>query len=127
MLSYEIAGSILTIRAIGAPTAEHRDAVFAAVQADGRVPNGALLLIDASELTVPLNKEAATERLRRWFEGLRPKVGRVCAVIVEIDRVVDSRFFQIAGTNLDLLVGVFTDEPSARRWLTAYENHQIAG
>jgi hypothetical protein len=64
MVPYEIDGSILVFRASGTTTLGQREPVFDAVRADGRVPNGALLLLDVREVDVGMSKRIVTERLR---------------------------------------------------------------
>jgi hypothetical protein len=70
MVSYEIDGSILTFRASGTTTVERREPVFAAVRADARVPNGALVLLDVREVDV--SKHVVVERLRVLLDQLGP-------------------------------------------------------
>ena len=68
-LSYEIAGSILTLRASGTPTLKERKPVYDAVRADAAVPNGASLLLDIREIdTAMYSDHAVVERLRVWRE-----------------------------------------------------------
>jgi hypothetical protein len=119
MLSYEIDASILTLRVSGALTANEREAVFDAVRADARVPRGALLLIDARERDLAPSEFAVVERLRVLLDQLGPKLGHECAVVVPAELAAQWRIFQEAASGAGLQVALFSDEPSARRWLEA--------
>jgi hypothetical protein len=118
-LSYEIDGPILTLRASGAPTLSERQAVFDAVRADARVPSGALVLLDVREVDVARSEFTPVEQLRALLDHLGPKLGPVCAMIVRPEIATQARIFQGAGVGVGLRVGLFSDEPSARRWLSA--------
>lgn len=121
MLSYEIDGSILTLRVSGTPTLSDRQPVFDAVRADARVPRNALLLFDVRELAVGMWSEyTVVERLRVLFDQLGPKLGPACAVIAAPALTEQSRQFQMAALDFGLRVGLFNDEPSARQWLVGF-------
>ena len=120
MVSYEIDGSILTLRASGTTTLNEREPVFAAVRADASVPNGALLLLDVREVDVGMSKPVVVERLRVLLDQLGPKLGPLCAMIITSDLGDQAQIFQTEGIGFGLRVGLFSDEPSAREWLKAY-------
>lgn len=120
-LSYEIAGSILTLRASGTPTQKERKPVYDAVRTDAAVPNGARLLLDIRKIdAVMYSEHAAVERLRVLIDALGPKLGPVCAMVVAPSLMNQGRLIQEAGSGVGLRVALFTDEPSARHWLSAY-------
>jgi hypothetical protein len=119
MVSYEIDGSILTFRASGTTTREQREPVFAAVRADARVPNGALVLLDVREVDVGMSAPAVVERLRVLFDLIGPKLGTACAMIITPELGDQARLFQTEATGLGLRVKLFSDERIARRWLNA--------
>jgi hypothetical protein len=120
LLSYEVDGSILILRASGTSTADERGSALDAVKADERVPNDALLLLDAREVDVVASKEVMVERLRMLLHHLGPKLGQSCAVLVA-QRVRDQAgIFKTAAVGFGLRVELFGDEPTARRWLNAY-------
>jgi hypothetical protein len=120
-LSYEIDGSVLTLRAAGTPTLKERKPVYDAVRADAAVPKGARLLLDIRDIDVAMYSEhAVVERFRVLIDHLGPKLGSVCAMIVPPGLTDQVRFVQEAGSGVGLQVFVFTDEPSARDWLSTY-------
>jgi hypothetical protein len=119
VLSYEADGSILILRASGTSTADERGSALDTVRADERVPTGALLLLDAREVDVDASKEAMVERLHMLLHHLGPKLGHVCAVLAA-PRVRDQAgIFKAAAVGIGLRAEIFSDEPSARRWLNA--------
>jgi hypothetical protein len=120
MVSYEIDGSILTLRASGTTTLEEREPVFAAVRADASVPNGALVLLDVREVDAGMSKHVVIERLRVLLDQLGPKLGPVCAMIIRAEIGDQARTFQTEGVGFGLRVSLFNDELSAREWLSAY-------
>jgi len=119
MVSYEIDGSILTFRASGTTTRDQREPVFAAVRADARVPNGALVLLDVREVDVGMSAPVVVERLRVLFDLLGPKLGTTCAVIITPELGDQASLFQTEATGFGLRVKLFSDERIARRWLNA--------
>jgi hypothetical protein len=121
MVSYEIDDSILIFRASGTTTSDQREPVFAAVRADARVPNGALLLLDVREVDVGMSMPVVVERLRVLLDLLGPKLGLACAVIVTPEHGDQARIFQTEATAFGLRVKLFDDERSARRWLNTHE------
>jgi hypothetical protein len=119
MVSYESDGSVLTLRASGTTTISERQPVFDAIRADASVPKDALLLLDVREVDVGMSEYAVVERLRVLFDELGPKLGPVCAMIVPQGLAEQGRFFQTEAIGIGLRVGLFSDELSARRWLTS--------
>ena len=117
MLSYRIDGAILVLTAARGP---QRQEVFDAVHADPRVPQGALVLIDARAAEPARSELEVRERARVLVNRLGSKVGAVCAVIVAPELALDAHLFQVFGSGLGLRVGLFPDEPTARQWLEAY-------
>jgi hypothetical protein len=120
MLSYEIDGSILTLRASGSPTPAERQSVFDAVRSDARVPKGALVLLDVRKVDVGMSEPVVTERLRVLLDHLGPKLGPVCALIVTPEIVDQAGLFQAAAVGVGLRVALFSDEQLARHWLNTY-------
>lgn len=118
-MSYEIDGSILTFRASGTTTRDQREPVFAAVRADARVPNGALILLDVREVDVGMSMPVVVERLRVLLDLLGPKLGTTCAVVITPELGDQASLFQTEATGFGLRVKLFSDERIARRWLNA--------
>jgi hypothetical protein len=119
-MSYEIDSSILTIRASGTPTLQDRKPVYDTVRADTAVPDGARLLLDIRKIDAAMySGHAVIERFRVLFDQLGSKLGPACAMLVPSGLADQERVFQDAGRGFGLRVRVFTDEPSARRWLAA--------
>ena len=119
MVSYEFDGSILTFRASGTTTRDQREPVFAAVRADARVPNGALVLLDVREVDVGMSAPVVVERLRVLLDQLGPKLGSACALIVNPELADQAGIFQTEAIGIGLRVKLFSDERIARRWLNA--------
>jgi hypothetical protein len=120
LLSYEVDGSILIVRASGTTTADERQSVSNAVRADERIPNGAPLLLDAREVDVIAGKQVMVERLRGLLHHLGPKLGQVCALLVTQRVREQADIFQRVAVGIGLRVELFGDEPAARRWLNTY-------
>jgi hypothetical protein len=118
MVSYEFDGSILTFRASGTTTRAQREPVFEAVRADARVPNGALVLLDVREVDIGMSKHVVLERLRVLLELLGPKLGAACALIIAPEHGDQASVFQTEAPGFGLRVKLFSDEQSARQWLT---------
>jgi hypothetical protein len=117
MISYETDGRILTLRATGTTTLAQRIPVFAAIRDDPRVPDAALLLIDARTTDAAANEHVVVEHVRVLFEVLGNKLGTLCAMIVAPQIDPSARLFQNRALDLALEVSIFDDEVSARRWL----------
>ena len=120
MLSYEINASILTIRAFGTPTLEDRILLFDAIRTDPAVPRGALVLLDIRGLKVLPQGPAAVDRLRALVEHLGPKLGWMGAMVIDPPLAEDARTFQAAAKSVGLRVEIFSDVPSAEKWLRSY-------
>ena len=119
MLSYEIDGSILTLRASGTTTRDQREPVFDAIRADTSVPKDALVLIDVREVDVGMSEYVVVERLRILIDQLGPKCGPICALIVP-PGTDQWRTFKTKGIDFGLRVNLFSDEQLARDWLNTY-------
>jgi hypothetical protein len=124
MLSYEIDGSVLILRASGTTTHAQREPVFAAVRADARVANDTPVLLDVREVDVGMNKHVVIERLRVLLDLLGPKLGPACALIVTPELGDQSRIFETEAIGFGLRVRLFTDEQTARQWLMCFDKEQ---
>jgi hypothetical protein len=121
MLSYEIDGSVLILRASGTTTRDQREPVFAAVRADARVPNDTLVLLDVREVDVGMSKNVVVERLRVLLDQLGPKLGSACALLVTSELGDQSRIFETEAAGFGLRAKLFTDERIARQWLMCFD------
>jgi hypothetical protein len=117
LLSYEIDGSILTLRASGTTTREQREPVFAAVRADERVPDGARVLLDMREVDVGMSMPIVVERLRVLLDLLGPKLGTTCALVMTPGLSDQASLFQTEAISFGLRVRLFSEVRLARRWL----------
>src|SRR5579863_7738537 len=118
MLSYEIDGSILTLRACGTTTLGQRQPVFDAIRADTSVPKAALLLIDVRQFDFGLSEYLLADRLRVFFDHLGPKCGPALAVVIPSGLSADqARVFKAKAIDFGMRVSLFSDEQSARDWL----------
>ncbi len=120
MLTYEMDGRILTIIATGTTSREERQAFYRDAGSDARVPDRALLLIDARRADPATGVHDLQLRAQLIAEGLGPKLGPLCAVIAPPRLTSDAAFFQAAVGQLGLRVGIFNDEPEARKWLSDF-------
>jgi hypothetical protein len=120
MLRYDIDGRILTIVAAGTTSAEDRQAFYQAAGNDERVPERALLLIDARTADEATGVHDLQLRAQYLAEGLGPKLGPLCAVIAPPKLAADATFFQAAVGPFGIRVGIFSDEPQARQWLADF-------
>jgi hypothetical protein len=118
MVSYEISGSILTFRASGTTSVGERKPIFDAIRADASVPNNALILLDVREVDVGMSEHAVVERLRVLLDQLGPKLGPACAMLVPQGLAEQGRLFQTEAIGFGLRVRLFSDELTARQWLT---------
>jgi hypothetical protein len=114
LLSYEVDGSILIVRASGTTTNDEREAVSDAVRADERVRNGAPLLLDAREVDGIGDRQAVVERLRSLLQHLGPKLGQVCALLVTPKVRDQADTFKTEAVRIGLRVELFADEAAAR-------------
>jgi hypothetical protein len=121
VLSYEVDGPILTLRASGTATLEERQPVLDAVRADTGVPHGALVLLDFRLVDPGISEAIVPERLPVLLDQLGPKLGPVCAMVVTPGLAEPSRLFQLPGIGVGVRVALFNDELSAREWLSSYQ------
>jgi len=120
MLTYEVDGRILKIIAAGTTSPEDRQAFYRDTGSDARVPERALLLIDARHADQAIDVNDLQMRAQFIAEGLGPKLGPLCAVIAPPLLAKDAAFFQAAVGQFGLRVGVFSDEQEARKWLADF-------
>ena len=127
MLSYEVDGTMLILRASGTTTLAQREPVFDAVRTDARIPNDALVLLDVREVDVGMSNHVVVERLRVLLDQLGPKLGPACALIVTPGVGDQARIFQTEATGFGLRVKLFSDERIARQWLNGLRKRAISG
>jgi len=125
MLSYSVDGRILTVVATGTTPGADRRQFYAGIEADARVPLGALLLVDARRADPVEDVHELEERAHLIASLLGPKMGPVCAIIAPPRLLTDANFFQAASGQLGIRVGIFNDEPDARRWLQTFAGQSI--
>ena len=120
MLSYRIVGRYIEVQ-IGEhyEMAEMRQ-LFEQIRNDANLPADALLLVDASRRHADSTESDVRERARAFFDVLSGHV-IACALIVDDTMTIQSRHAQALASAEGLRIGLFTDEASARRWLSAYE------
>jgi hypothetical protein len=126
-MSYELDTAILTVRASGTPSLEDPQLLFETVREDPNIPRGALLLMDLRGLNTSTVGLGAVERLRLLLELLGPKLGWVCALIVDPVLAEDARTFQAEAKRMGLRVEIFSDAPPAEQWLRRYQSKKSKG
>jgi hypothetical protein len=121
MLSYEIDGSILTLRASGLTTPGQRQPVFDAIREDTSVPKDALVLIDVRQFDFDLREYLLADRLRALFFNLGPKCGPTLAVVIPSGLGADqARVLKSKAIDFGMRVSLFIDEQRARDWLSCF-------
>jgi hypothetical protein len=120
MLSFSVDGQIVTIIAAGTTTTPDRRRFYEGVRVDPRVPERALLLIDARGANAAGSLDELQERAHLIVGILGSKMGSVCAIITAPHMVTDAGFFQAASGELGVRVGLFNDESQARVWLSDF-------
>jgi hypothetical protein len=117
MYSYKADGPVLVITVSGDPDQSQRQAVFDAVRSDPKVPDGAMVVLDVRQFATLLSPSEVRLRAQKLVDGLRPKLGPACALIVSDISDVQANLFRTIAADMNLRVGVFCDQESARRWL----------
>jgi hypothetical protein len=120
VLTYSVDGSILTVVAAGTTGDTDRQHFYQTIREDSRVPDGALLLVDATRADPAKSIHELRERAHLIALRLGRKMGPVCAVITPPRLTEDAVYFQAASGELGVRVGIFTDEAEARRWLADF-------
>jgi hypothetical protein len=122
VLTYEVAGQLLIVRASGLSQPSERRAFYERIRADRAVRDRSLLLLDMRLVRVTLTPELVSQRLYGLAEALGVKLGVACGLVVgDTQDEVGAYIFQAVGAELGLRVGIFAEETEARRWLAAYE------
>ncbi len=116
MLSYEVSGNLLRLVARGALTEDERRHCYSAIRNDARVPDEAVMLIDATRLDEPPVEEVP-RNTRLMIEQLGRKLGRTCAVLVPPRLAPAAGVFKHVASALGLDVALFRDETAAHDWL----------
>lgn len=120
MLHYQISGVVLTLKPTGAVTPEARQATYAAIAADTRVPDNALVLIDAREVETPISIRDVEVRARTLVASLGPKLGRIVAVIAPPELSREAEHIQGMSPQLGVQMAVFSNETDALAWLANF-------
>ena len=123
MVSYRVDGKILRLTISGEVEPHERRVMFEAIRSDPKVPDGAVLLIDARESGIAFKNTTVESRLAFLLDGLGPKFSRVCAFIEPIRDPLYGKAFQRAGERQGVHIGLFKDEAEALRWLAPYKSH----
>ena len=119
MLPYRIDGQFVEISLGARYTVTELRALFEAIRDDPGVPDGALLVFDASARTQVLSEDAVRARLRMLFDTLRSRVAPAIALIVSSASAVTGQTAQREASASGVRVGLFLDTESARRWLAS--------
>jgi hypothetical protein len=124
MLSYETDGRVLTLRVKGDTTIDERAVTFTAIRGDARVPVGVLLMLDQRRgWMISSSPSLIAGRLRLLLTELGGKLGSVWALICETDaQKVEARVAQTIARDMNIQIGIFDDEASARVWLKTFSD-----
>jgi len=119
VLTYRTDGRFVEIDlGTGYETTELRT-LFETIRDDPRVPDGALLLFDASSRLQVLSEDLVRARFEIYSEILRGRVAPVFAAIVSSATVVSGQTVQREVAANGIRVALFLDSQSARRWLSS--------
>jgi len=119
-MTYEFDGHLVEITLDRDTTFAERVALYHQIRADSRVPDGALILLDARLHVETLTQAMVAERIPLIKQALGPKMGSVFAILVSADRKIDGLLFQVVAAEQNVRVGIFIDRAMARQWLRAY-------
>jgi len=119
VLSYRTDGQFVEIDlGAGYETTELRT-LFEAIRDDPGVPDGALLLFDASSRVEVLPEDLVRARFEIYSDTLRGRVAPVFAAIVSSATVVSGQAVQREAAAAGIRVALFLDSQSARQWLSS--------
>ena len=107
----------MNLIATGRTQPEVREHVLGAIRKDPRVPERALLLIDAREAESIGTVTALQGLVHLFVERLGPKIGPRCAAVVPPERVGEARLFQVATGEMGIRMEIFGDIEAAKEWL----------
>jgi hypothetical protein len=119
-MTYEFDGHLVEITIDRDTTFAERVALYHQIRADPRIPDRALILLDARLHVETLTQSVIADRIPLIKQALGPKMGSVFAVLVSEDRKIDGMLFQVVAAEQNVRVGIFIDRAMARQWLRAY-------
>jgi hypothetical protein len=119
-MTYDFDGQVVEITLDRDTTFAERVALYHQIRADPRVPEPALILLDASLHVETLTQAVVRERIPQIKAALGPKMGPVFAILVSEDRKIDGMLFQVVAADYQVHVGIFVDRVMARQWLRSY-------
>jgi len=119
-MTYEFDGHLVEITIDRDTTFAERVALYHQIRADPRVPDGALILLDARLHVETLTQAIVAERIPLIKQALGPKMGSVFAILVSEDRKIDGMLFQVVAAEQNVRVGIFINHAMAKQWLRAY-------
>jgi hypothetical protein len=93
--------------------------LFETIRDDPRVPDGALLLFDASSRTQVMSEHLARARLEMYLDILRGRAAPAFAAIVSSASALSGQTVQREAAAAGVRVALFLDSQSARRWLSS--------
>lgn len=117
MITYKTDAQFVILKSDGKSSERERAKLFAALLADPKVRKGAYLIIDVRGYKAPLTQADVQERARELVATIGPKIGPVCGVLVADTSLRIGLGIQLVAGNMNFRVGVFHDEPAARKWL----------
>lgn len=118
--TYDIEGRVLTLRPVGTPTEQQRSMAYETIVRDQRVPERALVLLDARQANAPSDLRDLERRARTLVSALGPKLGHLCAVIVPPHLINEALHLHDFGDPLGVRIALFSEEDQARRWLDKF-------
>jgi hypothetical protein len=122
--TYSVDGALLKLVATGRTQPEVREQVLGAIRKDPRVPERALLLIDAREADSIGTVTALQGLVHLFVERLGPKMGPRCAAVVVPERVGEATLFQVASGELGIRMEIFGDVEKAKDWLLDFKEQR---
>ena len=117
MMTYRVDRPFVILTTTGVTTAAEGQAVYARIRSDPSVPDGAFFIIDIRKNEFQLTQVELQNRVQAFVEGVGPKFGNACAVVVSETSLPVGLSFRMVAANMNVRVGVFRDEAGARSWL----------
>jgi hypothetical protein len=117
VLSYRIDGRFVEIDLGERYTATELRDLFELIRSDQTVPDGALLLFEASARTQVLSEDDVRQRLRMLIDLLGSRVAPAFAAVVSSASALTGQVAQREAPAMGLRCGLFVDAERARRWL----------
>jgi hypothetical protein len=127
VLPYRVDGRFVEVSLGERYTATELRDLFELIRHDDAVPDGALLLFDASVRTQVLSEDDVRQRLRMLIDILGSRVAPAFAAVVSSASALTGQVAQREAPGMGLRCGLFLDPERARGWLDSVAPASKAG